>query len=145
MGLSATLAVVVAVGVFLLTSRAMPGLSTSRAPLRLLAVADAAMTTAVVVVVAVDSMATPLYLAFWIHVAAAAALLWRIGGVNAAVGNVVAAAWARTGACAFVAWTLIGNFLLASGAAYAIGLDVAAMGGLITIALVATLRGARRI
>jgi hypothetical protein len=146
MSASAALAVTVAFGVFLLTSRAIPGVSTARAPLRLLAVADAAATIALLVVVAIaQTVPIPLYLTFWIPVGSAAALLWRIGSLNSTLGATITAAWAKTGAIALIAWTFVGNFLLAQGAPTAIGLDIVAMGGLFTILVLATLRGARHI
>ena len=143
----AVLALALAAGVVLLTSRALPGVSTRRWPLRALALAELGFSAARALSFAVFGGLEANALGSVIHVAAAVALLSRIAALCDAGDEPVAAVWARTGAWTLVAIAvlvavvgLIPNAQVGPQLAYAWS---ASLVGLVVITLFSTLRAAR--
>jgi hypothetical protein len=143
----AGLAAATAVGVFWLTSRAVPHVPTRRWPLRTLALADLGFTLARAVSLSAFGGFEGGALTALLQVAAAIALLARLADVCDAGHERVAATWARSGAVFLALMTLMVTlFALVPGAVLTTPLLLTwstGMVGLAALSTVATLRAAR--
>lgn len=143
----AALAGLAVLGVFWLTSRGVPHVSTRRWPLRVLVVADLGLTLARAVSFLSFSRFEGGALMMVVHVAAAVALLARLGELCDAGHERVAATWARSGALLLVAISFAVGVVSLVPAAQVTGalLGTWAVGvvGFVFVTVVVTLRSTR--